>query len=241
MAGDNSIDSCLSCMNPIGRREKKIKCDGVCDKFIHVECSGISIEIAQFIEDNDNIFYTCDACKKFSLRDINTKINGIVDLLSGMKESDKKRDIEINEMKKYITDINEQMKPTKLQNMKERDKHTNTPRGNGTVNGNNNASNRNVASTSKSSTSVSRLSLSKVNPVVPPSKPTPNNNSNNKNKTNTQSNGNGVQSNGSGAQSNGNGALETPKTNSNAAKKSSGGNNNINNKNDNNKNEKKRK
>lgn len=103
MNGDTDIE-CLSCMNIITKTDKYIRCDGACNKVIHIDCTHLDESAIKSINNNDNIHYICDMCSSFSLKAINNKIDGIYKYLFELNERTKKSDIEFNELKRDIID-----------------------------------------------------------------------------------------------------------------------------------------
>lgn len=121
MSKEAKLKKCLSCMNDIGRREKTIKCDGACNNEIHCDCSHLADEAIQIIEGCENIHYICDSCTSFSLRAINNKLDGIFKYLFEICDNSKKREKQIEEIQREMSNMNVQMKSLNEKKKKEGD------------------------------------------------------------------------------------------------------------------------
>ncbi|KAJ6648051.1 hypothetical protein Bhyg_03276 [Pseudolycoriella hygida] len=56
-------------------------CDGICNKFMHYKCVGMTRTIFKAYGDLDNLHYMCDKCANLSLKAMNQKLDKIMSII----------------------------------------------------------------------------------------------------------------------------------------------------------------
>ena len=61
------IDICNSCSKPILLKEKGLQLE-ICADWYHAKCVGITDEIYNCLNDNDNLYWYCSHCNKGAVK-----------------------------------------------------------------------------------------------------------------------------------------------------------------------------
>lgn len=99
MSGETENSDCPKCKKAIGRREKTIRCDGICNNSIHIECADVSIESRNVMEKSKNFYYICDHCVSYSLKAIGDKLDILTKYVSEIDKRSKNNELISNEIK----------------------------------------------------------------------------------------------------------------------------------------------
>lgn len=126
-------NKCIVCTTNILSNSRAVKCSGVCEKYIHVDCAFLNKQIVDEISDNENLHYICDSCNRCSLRALNNRIDGLYQYLYKLSDTNKEILTIVNEklsndsVKKVNTQkVTNDPKPTSNERVKESGHNTNT-------------------------------------------------------------------------------------------------------------------
>lgn len=117
----NNVDTCAECEKTIGRKEKTIECDGLCNKKVHEDCAQLTKEEVKCVNEHGNVFYICNKCIKYSQKEMKSSIDCILRMLREIKEQSNKSESELNEFKRDIGKSIDNISERLAYNDKERD------------------------------------------------------------------------------------------------------------------------
>lgn len=101
------IDICAECEKDIGRKEKTIQCDGLCNRKIHEECTKLTKDNLKCVKEHMSVHYLCGYCSNHSLSVIKNSFDSLFSLINEINERSIKSEKKFSEFNKEIkSDIN---------------------------------------------------------------------------------------------------------------------------------------
>lgn len=134
----NDIDICAECEKIIGRKEKTIQCNGLCNRMIHEDCTKLTKDNLKCVKEHMSVHYLCGYCSNHSLSAIKNSFDSIYTLINEINERSIKSEKKFSELSKEIkSDINSiNNKLTKNENERDNSK-TKKSNDNTVINSNN--------------------------------------------------------------------------------------------------------